>query len=94
MPLLLRSQLFGEIGLEQTVDVALDVARVREAARADKRMRADAEALVLLAPPVAKVVAALLAFARKVADLVLLQSRRAEPVDRFYIRRRDQLIVG
>ena len=55
-------------------DVAMNVARIREAAIADERMRADAEAEVLLAPPVAKIVAALLARPREVADLVLRET--------------------
>jgi DNA-binding transcriptional ArsR family regulator len=42
------------------------------------RDRARAEAVILAAPPVAKVVTTLLAGAREIADLILLEARRGE----------------
>src|SRR4051794_18194367 len=47
----------GEFGLALAGDIALNVARIRKASVADERMRSDAEAEVLLAAPVAKIVA-------------------------------------
>ena len=71
------AELFHEIA-GRAIDVAVDVTRVREAPLADERVSAETEAVVLLPPPVTQVVARLLARARKVADLVLRESRIAK----------------
>src|SRR5438128_9600694 len=56
-------------------------------------MRADAEAEILAAIPVAKIVAALLARAREVAHFVLRESGAGERDDGAIVERRDQIVV-
>src|SRR5207253_8844262 len=78
-------------------DVSPHVAGIGEAAAAEKRVSARAEAVILVAPPVMKVVAALLAGACEIADLVLRESGARKLLDRaqilvrgpFVIRKRD-----
>src|SRR5205814_8598412 len=57
-------------------------------------MRAEAEAVIFAARPVAKVGRTRLAGAREVADLVLGEARGFEPVDGPAITRRDLLVVA
>ena len=71
MTLLGLGELFRKFGSEIAVDVSAKIASVREAALAEKRMRTDAEAVVVLAAPVAEIVLRFLTAAREVADLVL-----------------------
>src|SRR6185295_3163972 len=85
---------FGELRLALTGNVEMNVARIREAAVADERMRSDAEAEVLLAPPVAKIVAALLARPREVADLVLRETGAGESFDGHRVEAGDEIVVG
>ena len=74
-PHFVRAEGLGEVaGVGSELDVLADVPRVREALVADERVRAEAEAEVFGARPVAEVVARLLAGAREVRDLVLPQS--------------------
>src|SRR4051794_40212483 len=85
---------FRELRLALAGDVAMNVARVREAAIADERMRSDAEAEVLLASPVAKIVAALLTGTREVADLVLRETGLRESFDGQRVEIGDEVVVG
>ena len=79
--------------VRRALDVLADVARVRETLAADERMRAEAEAVVLAARPVAEVVATLLAGPREVADLVLAEPRASQSIDRFDVGRSGHLVI-
>jgi len=76
MPPLAVGEIFGEVA-SGAADVAMNVARIREPALTDERVRADAEAVILQPPPVAKIVLRLLAGSREVADLILREPRVA-----------------
>src|SRR5947199_8023458 len=56
-------------------------------------MRTDAEAEVRLAAPVTKVVPRFLAGTREVADLVLREPGRSEPLDRLDVQPRDVVLL-
>src|SRR5207244_10257582 len=79
-------ELFAEVA-DDAADVAVNVARVRESALADERMRAEAEAVIVLPSPVAKVVSRLFGGPRKIADFVLgTQRLEASPPSRHRVR--------
>src|SRR2546428_4203231 len=56
-------------------------------------MRAEAEAVIVLPPPVAKVVSRLFAGPREVADFVLGEPGVSKRLDHLDIERADQLFV-
>ena len=90
MTLLVFGELFAEVGCS-AADVSMDVARVGEASLTDERVRAEAEAVVVLTAPIAKVVPRFLSGTREIADLVLSESSASQSHHHFDVETRNHL---
>src|SRR5205807_1285483 len=85
-------QHLGEVRL-RLGDVLIDITRVRKATPIDERVRPGPEAVILAAPPIAKIVTTFFPGAREIADFILLEAGAVERVDGEQIQLRDHIIV-